>query len=541
MVTTNTKIYIITIVTLFVAFGFSVIAQPRFGNIYIENGNVFDSTESNALYVKDVMNALHTITKPYVIQDELLFRKDDELTEQTILETERNLRQTGLFTEVRIELDSTGFDYYDVYVVTKDRWSLTPSLLYGTGGGISEYGGRISEKNLLGTGNKLEFEGLYRNENDIKWQGFAALEMPRVFRSDFSLLASLRANRFRTDQNINFIDPYRNTQDLLSYGMLLQNSFGSDFLYLNNLDTAILLPFQERIGQAYFSRAINKDNRLFFTGLVEYNQTDRGIPQSRRAFDNSGKILIQFSSLSQKFIPVERVNLFRTEDLVVGGYGRVVLGKIFPIESSGDNLLYLGGQGEQSYYDGKNYLFGQLTAGSAFKGAVASYTYQEFLGLGFHRLDENITLAASFRQQTAWRWGALRQLILDNDFGLRGYDANRFAGDNRLLANAEIRYFTGLDLWLFDFEIAGFYDIGTVWDQSIKITESQFYNSVGLGLRFHSRKTSGEHSIFRVDFAYNMFDGKFGGVIFTTNQLFSPIKDHLYKLPQLFGIEFDAQ
>ncbi len=541
MVTTNTKIYIITIVTLFVAFGFSALAQPRFGNIYIENGNVFDSTESNALYVKDVMNALHTITKPYVIQDELLFRKDDELTEQTILETERNLRQTGLFTEVRIELDSTGFDYYDVYVVTKDRWSLTPSILYGTGGGISEYGGRISEKNLLGTGNKLEFEGLYRNENDIKWQGYAALEMPRVFRSDFSLLASLSANRFRTDQNINFIDPYRNTQDLLSYGMLLQNSFGSDFLYLNNLDTAILLPFQERIGQAYFSRAINKDNRLFFTGLVEYNQTDRGIPQSRRAFDNSGKILIQFSSLSQKFIPVERVNLFRTEDLVVGGYGRVVLGKIFPIESSGDNLLYLGGQGEQSYYDGTNYLFGQLTAGSAFKGAVASYTYQEFLGLGFHRLDENITLAASFRQQTAWRWGALRQLILDNDFGLRGYDANRFAGDNRLLANAEIRYFTGLDLWLFDFELAGFYDIGTVWDQSIKITESQFYNSVGLGLRFHSRKTSGEHSIFRVDFAYNMFDGKFGGVIFTTNQLFSPIKDHLYKLPQLFGIEFDAQ
>ncbi len=541
MVINHIKIVLITFGALLVTTVLSVNAQPRFGNIIIENGNVFDSTESNALYVKDVMNALHTITKPYVIEDELLFSKDDDLTEQKILETERNLRQTGLFTEVRIELDSTGFDYYDVYVITKDRWSLTPSILYGTGGGISEYGGRLSEKNILGTGNRVEFEGLYRNENDIRWQGFASLEMPRVFRSDFSLLASLQANRFRTDQNINFIDPYRNTQDLLSYGMMLQNSFGSDFLYLNNLDTAILLPFQERIGRAYFSRAINRDNRLFFTGLVEYNQTDRGIPQSRRAFDNSGKVLIQFSSLSQKFIPVERVNLFRTEDLVVGGYGRVVLGKIFPIESGGDNLLYLGGQGEQSYYDGTNYLFGQLTAGSAFKGATASYTYQEFLGLGLHRLSDDITLAGSFRQQTAWRWGALRQLILDNDFGLRGYNANRFTGDNRLLANAEIRYFTGLDLWLFDFELAGFYDIGSVWDQSVKITDAQFYSSVGLGLRFHSRKTSGEHSIFRVDFAYNMYDGKFGGIIFTTNQLFSPIKDHIYKLPQLFGIEFDAQ
>ena len=540
MVKYSRKILLLLIVAAFVA-SVNLFSQPRFGKIIIENGNVFDSTESNALYVKDVMNALHIITKPYVIEDELLFDKDDELTEQVILETERNLRMTGLFTDVRIELDSTGFDYYDAYIVTKDRWSLTPSILYGTGGGISEYGGRLSEKNLLGTGNRIEFEGLYRNENDIRWQGYTSLEMPRVFRSEFSLLASLQANRFRTDQRINFFDPYRNTQDLLSYGMLLNNSFGSDFLYFNNIDTAILLPFHERVGTAYFSRAINKDNRLFFTGLVEYNQTDRGIAQSRRAFDNSGKILIQFSSLSQKFTPVERVNLFRKEDLVVGGYGRVVLGKIFPIGSDGDNLLYLGGQGEQSYYDGTNYLFGQLTAGSAFKGAVASYTYQEFLGLGFHRLSESITLAGSFRQQTAWRWRALRQLILDNDFGLRGYDANRFVGENRLLANAEVRYFTGLDLWLFDFELAGFYDIGSVWNQTQKITESQFYNSVGIGLRFHSRKTSGEHSIFRVDFAYNMFDGKFGGIIFTTNQLFSPIKDHIYQLPKLFGVEFDAQ
>lgn len=523
-----------------IASSFSVSAQPRFGNIYIENGNVFDSTESNALYVRDIMNSLHTVTKEYVIHDELLFARDEELTEQIILETERNLRMTGLFTDVRIELDSVGFDYYDIYVVTKDRWSLTPSILYGTGGGISEYGGRISEKNFIGTGTKIELEGLYRNENDIGWQGYAALQMPRVFRSEYSLNTSLQANRFRTDQLLDFLDPYRSTEDLLSYGVLLQNSYGSDFLYFNQ-DSTILLPFHERVGRAYFSKALNRKNKLFFTGLVEYNKTDRGLDISRRAFDNSGKILLQFSSLSQKFIPVDKVNLFRTEDLIIGGYGRVVLGKIFPMESGGDNLLYLGGQGEQSYYDGTTYLFGQLTAGSGFKGATAFYTYQEFQGLGFTKLSNEFTLASSIRQQTAWRWGALRQLILDNDFGLRGYDANRFAGDNRLLGNLELRYFTGLDLWLFDFELAGFYDIGSAWDQSQQISESQFYNSIGLGLRFHSRKTTGENSIFRVDFAYNMYDGKFGGIIFTTNQLFSPIRDHIYKLPQLFGIEFDAQ
>jgi hypothetical protein len=532
---------VLTIVTICTATTYSIIAQPRIGDIYIENGNVFDSTESNTLYLKEIMNSLHIVTKPYVIEDELLFKPEDELTEQILSETERNLRMTGLFTDVRIELDSVGFDFYDLYVVTKDRWSLTPSILYGTGGGISEYGGRLSEKNLLGTGNKVILEGLYRNENDIGWQGLAQIEMPRIFRSELSLLTYLKANRFRTDQNLDIVNPYRNSRDKLLYGVKLNNSYGKDFLYFNAQDSFLLMPFHERVGQVFYSQAINSETRLFFTGLVEYNSTNRGLPEFRRAFDNSGKILIQFSSLSQEFIPVDKVNQFRMEDLVIGGYGRVILGKVFPLEGKGDNLLYLGGQGEESYYDGDTYLFGQLTAGTGFQGATAFYTYQEFLGLGFQKLSNRLTLAASIRQQTAWRWQPIRQLILDNDFGLRGYDANRFAGDNRLLGNLELRYFTGLDLWLFDFELAGFYDIGSTWNQSVPIVEAQFYNSVGLGFRFHSRKTTGENSIFRVDLAYNLYDGTFGGVVFTTNQLFSPIRDHIYKLPQLFGIDFDTQ
>src|SRR5690606_22909783 len=111
--------------------------------------------------------------------------------------------------------------------------------------GISEYGGRISEKNLLGTGTQVVFEGLYRNENDIKWQGLASLTMPRVFRSELSLDALLQANRFRTDQMLNVLNPYRNSRDELSYGVLLDNSFGEDFLYLNARDTFLLLPFHE--------------------------------------------------------------------------------------------------------------------------------------------------------------------------------------------------------------------------------------------------------------------------------------------------------
>ncbi|MBX3044537.1 MAG: hypothetical protein KF896_12550 [Ignavibacteriae bacterium] len=514
--------------------------EIRVGKVILDKKKVFEKNDKDWFFAAPLLNALHATTKDFIIMDEVLFRSGDFIDEDYFLETERNLRKTNLFTYAYIELDSVGDNTYDTYIVTKDRWSFYPSLLFGTGGGVTNYGGRLQEFNLLGTGTAVTAEALYRGENNIGWQGIGIIEKQRLFRTELTLFASLLSNEYRTNQYIELYKPFRTLDTEYSYGFTGLNSFGEDFIFQGR-DSFILAPFEEQVGRFYFSKSWRKQDRIFATGMIEYHQVDRPMENTRQVFDNSGKFLLMFSSVSQDFYISEKVNYYHVEDMVVGGYGSATLGKIFSIGSRGEDRYYVGAQGEVSYYNGRSYLYGMMTGASAFSQSVATYTYQEFLGLGFTKIADGLVLAARFRQQTAWNWRAFRQLVLDNDFGLRGYDANIFSGENRIISNVELRYFPDLPVWIVNLSGVAFWDIGAVWNQDNEIWETPFYNAAGLGLRIHFNKSSSPSHTMRIDFAYNFHDGKFGGIILSTKQLFSAFGNHDYKLPQIFGSGIDLE
>lgn len=514
--------------------------EIRVGKIIFDKKEVFEKKDPDWFFAAPFLNNLHTTTNDYIIRDELLFTEGDYINEELIFETERNLRRTALFTDAYIELDSISYDMYDVYVNTKDRWSLFPSILFGTGGGVTNYGGRIQEFNLAGTGTSITLEALHRGENNIGWQGSALLEKSRLFRTEVTFLGSIMANKLKTAQALELVKPYRTLNTLFSYGIKGFNSFGNDFVY-NELDSFKLAPFHSKILTAYFSRSWKQVDRIFVTGYLEVDDVKRPDSLTRQMNDNSGEFLLMFSSVKQKFHEITKINYYYPEDMVVGGYGSATLGKIFSLGSDGDDGYYLGAQGEISYYDGKNYLFGQLTAGSSFNNNSALYTYQEFLGSGFTNLIDGLVLTGRFRQQTVWNWDAFHQLILDNDIGLRGYDANRFAGQNRIISNMELRYFPNIPIWIFNLSTVAFWDIGTVWNQDQKLYDSKFYNAAGLGLRFHFSKSSSPSHTLRIDLAYNFYDNKIGGIILSTKQMFSAFGNHEFKLPQIFGKSIDLE
>lgn len=514
--------------------------EIKVGNIILEKKPVFEKNEKDWFFAAPILNAIHTTTKDFIIYDEVLFREGDFIDDDYLSETERNLRKTNLFTYAYIELDSIADNTYDVIITTKDRWSLYPALLFGTGGGITNYGARLQEFNLFGTGTALSFEGLHRDENNIGWQGAVSLEKQRLFRTEITLFGAVQANQFKTIQNLQFVKPYRTLDTEFSYGLIGYNTFGSDFVFGVG-DSFLLVPAHERIAQAYFSRSWRKKDRIFATGLVEYHNVKRTSDLTRQAFDNSGKLLLMFSSASQDFFISEKVNYYHVEDMVVGGYGSATLGKVFSIGGQGEDRYYVGAQGEASFYNGKTYLFGQMTGASAFSQSVASYTYQEFLGLAFTKLSEGLVLTVRFREQASWNWNAFRQLVLDNDFGLRGYAANKLSGENRIISNLELRYFPDIPIWLINISGVAFWDIGAVWNKDNQIWDTRFYNSAGLGLRFHFSKSSSPSHTLRVDFAYNFDDGKFGGIIFSSKQLFSAFGNHDFKLPKIFGSGIDLE
>lgn len=514
--------------------------EIRVGNIYIERREVFDPNDPDWFFLSPLMNTLHTKTYEYIIRDELLFEENEMTDYDYLMETERNIRAIGLFTDVLLEVDSIGFNSYNIYITTKDRWSTYPAMLFGTGGGEVNYGARLEEHNFAGTGTYIAAEALYRSVNDIGWQGNLSMSQRRLFRSEIGGNFSLTANQYRTDQFASLGKPFRTLDTKFSYGISFANSFGSNFIF-NTDEDKILDPFHIQVGKFHLSRAWMRHDRIFAGISVELDKSDRGLLGVRQAYDNSGKFLLQFSSVSQDFYSVRKINYYNIEDMPVGGYGSATLGRIFSLGGNGENLFYVGAQGEISRYKDNLYLFAQMTGATSFKGSIAKYTYQDFLGTAFYKISEGLILTSRIWQQTTWNWFAFRQLILDDLRGLRGYRANELVGDNRFLSNTELRWFPDLPFWIFNFSGAIFYDIGSVWKRETKILDSKFHSSIGAGLRIHFTKSASPSHTFRVDFAYNMDENRFGGIIFSTRQLFSAFGNHDYKLPTVFGRDLDLE
>lgn len=530
------KIFILIIYLLSINSSFS---ESRIRNIIIVKHDVFDSTDGDWFFAANLANFFHTTTKDYIIKDELLFELEDYIDEDKFDETERNLRKLNLFTKVQITIDSIDNLYYDVIVKTKDKWSLQPAVLFGSGGGKNNLGLRIAESNFIGSGTEISIEGLNRTENNIGLQAVAIINKERIFRTPISVNLAVVSNKYRTDQFLKLLSPYRTYANTLAYGFEIKNSFGNDFLYNRNLDTALLLPFEQKTISAWWSNAWLKADKVFFTTMIEYDNVTRSKPEYRRAFDNSGKLLFQFSSVTNNYAKVTKLNNYLDEDIPLGGYGSAILGKIFPIGSRGESYYYTGAQGEQSYYTGDLYLFAEVAAGSCFAQSEGKYTYQEFNGKMFYKFNEDLVFVSRLKQQTTWNWGALRQLILDNDAGLRGYKLNSLSGENRIIANMELRFLPEYSWWIFNFSSVAFWDVGTVWNQSIKLGNSQFHHSAGIGFRLHNNKSTKESNTLRFDIAYN-FDEKKIGFVFTSDQLFSAFSKHEFKLPKLFGSEFEG-
>ncbi|MGI6369353.1 MAG: hypothetical protein GX372_03105 [Ignavibacteria bacterium] len=537
-------IFFIFIITPIFSFANDI---TNINSITIDRKKVFEKEDKDWFFGAPLFNSVHFLTKEYIIEDEILFAINDTISEDSFLETERNLRATGLFTEVKIELEENSENNYDVFVITKDRWSFYPSILFGIIGEDMNYGGRLQEFNLFGTGTYINMSGIFREELDIGLEGLFELRNQRIFRSELALDVSILANQYITRQDVKIHKDYRTLATTNSYGISANNNFGKEF-FLNDIFLKYLfpdlkfLPINEKTIKTWYSRAWKMNDFVYLTGLLEYNKTDRGLNFFQRAYDNQGKILVGFSSSAQNFYAVERINSYNIEDLEEGGWGTAILGKTFPIASYGGErgFFYVAGQAEKSVYTKDFYLFGQLTGASSFSSDFAKYTYQSFLGLGFVRLNEKLLLAAKFDQQAVWNWPRFRQLVIDETRGLRGYSAGELAGDNRLTTNIELRYFPDWQVFIFKLSGALFYDIASVWNQTIEIFDSKFYSSIGAGLRLHFTKSDNPLHTFRIDFPYN-FHTKKVGISLGVSQYFEAFGKHRFRLPEIYGTEFDFE
>lgn len=80
---------------------------------------------------------LHIRTKPATIRAQLPFKSGDRYNAQKRAETERNLRRQRFIYDARIVPVRFADGKVDINVITKDVWTLDPSVSFGRAGGVN--------------------------------------------------------------------------------------------------------------------------------------------------------------------------------------------------------------------------------------------------------------------------------------------------------------------------------------------------------------------------------------------------------------------
>ena len=552
--------YILFFIVLCLCFLQSIQAKNTIRNIYFERKEVFEKSDKDWFFAAPFLNSMHILTKEYVIKDELIFKSGDVINEDDFLETERNLNSLGLFTSVKIEIEEIDDNSFDIYVETKDRWSFYPAIMLGASGGEYRLGGRLKDYNLFGHGIMLNVDGEYIFRSDTNgYQWNVELEKNRLFRTEINTKLNFYNSFLTQKQNVLFEKPFRTLNTTTAYGANISNSIGDDYFVNRNfylfkdsivqslypeIDSMKFIHSNEQKAKIWFAKGWegrNSKDKVYFSSVLEWQQANREKHIFDRAYDNQSKFILGFSSVGQNFYTINNANAYHYEDLVIGGWGCVALGAVFPSNERGEKgFFYIGGQMEKSYYTKNFYLFLQVTASSSFLEDFAKYTYQEFLGLSFIKLSEKFLLAARIREQASWNYPRMRQLMLDDQHGVRGYNLQGLAGDNRLITNLELRYFPNFQISVMQFSAVAFFDAGSVWNQKVAdaFFKAQIHSSVGLGFRGHFTKSNNPDHLFRCDFPYNLRTRQFG-ISLGVQQYFSAFSNHTFKLPAIYSEEFD--
>jgi hypothetical protein len=127
----------------------------RIGRITIDRRPVFDSApgdKSLSARIGAVANPLHVKTREHVIREELLFREGDECRDETLAQSERNLRARGLFQTVAITTSRRDGGVADVHVAAQDAWTLRVSGDFARIGDVLTWEIGLADTNVAGEG-----------------------------------------------------------------------------------------------------------------------------------------------------------------------------------------------------------------------------------------------------------------------------------------------------------------------------------------------------------------------------------------------------
>jgi hemolysin activation/secretion protein len=521
-------------VTVFAA-AWPVIAQdaPRIRRIQIVSENVFQDAEG--AFLARVADAIHGVTRPEVINRELLFAEGEVLDPAKLAETERNLRALGLFRSVKIRTVPVGDgdgdgDEVDIVVETRDGWTTQVNGSIGRAGGHNKFGAEIEENNLLGLGKSLAVSYASNPDRDTRAISY---QDPQFLgrRLNLDLLYASLSDGDR--QRFSLSQPFRSLETLAAGAVVYDTGRQSTRIYEAGSEVARFATDSDRFeisaGRKIWSDTIRPIARI--TAGYRREATTFGLesgdPADLPTDRNFGFFFGRLDLLQPAFIVDRGIYSFsRDEDIDLGSNASLEVAYspfLFGSEEQFSARLQVG----RGYAFSSGFLLGALSAktrvepGGSFVNSLAEGSL-----IAVWRPAKNSPQTVIGRVLVTWGSDLDRdfQLEADGATGLRGYKLHAFTGDRRLLLNLEDRVrLTRELLHLFEIGAAAFVDAGYAWPVGAPASLADLRTDVGVGLRIALPRAP-RLGLFRLDLAYALrpdLQGRRGFLVsFSSSQAF---------------------
>lgn len=512
--------------------------------IGIQRLDVFDTSQVEfCRFPFPLINKLHIKTKKNVIARELLFHEGEPVDVALLEESERNLRALKYIGNASITHQFVTPDSVDIAVVTEEQWTTVLGTKYEVEAGQANYGLRIEEYNLFGTGQKFKISLAQINN---QWQQEFLAADQRLFNSrtavefhykgyengDYYLyhlgrpFFSERSSwAFDVDYQI-----YRGTRKVFNHQDVIGRFHTREHM-LNCRASHLLLRRDHSSARASF---------LFYSRL---NDQKNGFPMDstflwqpplrQNRMVGMGIDWVKLYFIEERFLD----SFGLIEDVSLGWEGSFYLGKMIPGLGADWGNWYLDGKITYAWkWFDQFYLYTSLGTYTYFTRQSRDETVSSLLVKAYSQSIPHNTLILNVNYSRAWRIPDQEQLFLGENCGLRGYPSYFRTGQNRVVVNLEDRIFSKINLYSFGLGAAVFSDVGYIWTDQQPLKKQSPFVTLGAGIRIGNSKSKAA-TVFRLDFAVALQNEPQLVLSFGNSHFFSAFQNFSFisSFPKMFG------
>lgn len=510
-------------------------------------GSTIHSDAEKRLF--DIGNDLHMESRPGTIRRRLLFHEGDSVTKNLLLETEKALRNEEFLADAIIEVLPWKDGTVHIKVTTYDQWTTVPGFSFQRLGGKWIYSFGPVESNLLGTGQRLGFFVGHDQFRDTRW-----LDYNNNALSSKRLRLTAHTAWLSDGYNILFSlsKPLESRTSRYGFSASLSAIELTEQLYLdgNALDTlsdslADAMSGEGRV-LAQYNRVATHDLDLSVTRSFGYKTKFNVSPTfNRRDRYNHGGRQFRNDSLGRAIpldptarFPDERrdyllgvsVSLYRFNYKTVQNFNNLKWSETLETgwrlsTKAARNQEWMGARNDD-YLLSHSVLYNNAWWDAVFFNSSASLRYyvgpdsgmDDGYASGYSEVQwKPIWLTSTFLSVS---WANLfaseksQQLILGEENGLNGYPNFYYAGQARILIEAEQRLFPRFEVGTVVPALAVFANAGNTFPEYDDFDADELHYSLGLGLRLGASKTV-QKVVNHVNLAWPIGEKRLSGPVFS--------------------------